>query len=179
MSPRPSSKAVMLDAAEAIVLESGARHMTLDAVASRAGVSKGGLLYHFPSKDALLRAMLERLRKNMEETREKKSKGLKKGPGREIKAYILSGADRDPRKDQIGSALLAAVAHDPKLLQSARDDFRRSLAEFTRSGLHFKRVAVISFAVTGLILSELLSLSPLSSKERHELVEELLRLAGE
>jgi AcrR family transcriptional regulator len=179
MSPRASSKESIIDAAEAVVLENGARHMTLDAVAARAGVSKGGLLYHFPSKDALLRAMLERLRKNMEDTREKKSKGLKKGPGREIKAYILSGADRDPRKDQIRSALLAAVAHDPKLLQSAREDFRRSLAEFMRSGLNFKRVAVIFFAVSGLVLSELLSLSPLSNKERHALVEELLRLAEE
>jgi AcrR family transcriptional regulator len=179
MSPPASSREIIIDAAEAVVLENGARHMTLDAVAARAGVSKGGLLYHFPNKNELLRAMLERLRKNMEETREKKSKGLEKGPGRKIKAYILSGADRDPRKDKIGSALLAAVAHDPKLLQSARDDFRRSLAEFTQSGLGFKHVAVIFFAVSGLVLSELLSLSPLSNKERHELVKELLRLADE
>ena len=179
MSPRPSSKEVMLDAAEAIVLESGARHMTLDAVAARAGVSKGGLLYHFPTKEALLRGMLERLSKYMDETRKKKGKGLKEGPGREIKAFILSSADRDSKKDQIGSALLAAVAHDPKLLQPARDDFRRRLAEFTQSGFNYKRAAVIFFAVLGLVLSELLSLSPLSIKERNEFVEELLRLADE
>jgi len=42
MTPRSSSKVAMCDAAEAIVLESGARHMTLDAVAARGGVSKGG-----------------------------------------------------------------------------------------------------------------------------------------
>ncbi len=35
---------------------------TLDAVAARAGVSKGGLLYHFPSKSALFDALTERLR---------------------------------------------------------------------------------------------------------------------
>jgi AcrR family transcriptional regulator len=179
MSPRPSSKAVMLNAAEAIVLESGARHMTLDAVASRAGVSKGGVLYHFPTKEALLRAMLERLRKQLDEAWKKKSKGLKEGPGREIKAFILSSAERDPRKDQIGSALLAAVAHDPKLLQSGRDDSRRRLGEVMQSGLDFKRAAVIYFAVYGLVFSELLSLSPLNSKERNDLIQELLRLVDE
>jgi AcrR family transcriptional regulator len=151
--------------------------MTLDAVAARAGVSKGGLLYHFPTKDALLRAMLERFIKQIDETRKKKAKGLKEGPGREIKAFILSIADRDPKKEQIGSALLAAVAHDPELLQPARDDFRRRLAELTQSGFNFKRATIIFFAIHGLVLSELLSLSPLSNKERHELVEELLRLA--
>ena len=179
MSPRPSSKVVMLDAAEAIVLESGARHMTLDAVAARAGVSKGGLLYHFPTKEALLRAMLERFSKQIEETRKQKAKGLKEGPGREIKAFILSNTDRAPKRDQIGSALLAAVAHDPKLLQPARDNLRRLLAEFRQAGLNFNRATVITFATLGLVFSELLSLSPLGGKERDQLVAELLRLADE
>ena len=177
MSPRPSSREVILDAAETVVIESGARHMTLDAVAARAGVSKGGLLYHFPTKEALLRGMLERLSKSMAETRKKRGKGLKEGPGREIKAFILSSADRDPKKDQIGSALLAAVAHDPKLLEPVRDQARQHLNEFTRSVIGFKRASVIFFAAYGLVLSELLLISPLSNKERHELVEELLRLA--
>ena len=35
---------------------------SLDAVAARAGVSKGGLLYHFPSKSALFDALTDRLR---------------------------------------------------------------------------------------------------------------------
>ena len=179
MSPPANSREKIVDAAEAVVLESGARHMTLDAVAAKAGVSKGGLLYHFPTKEALLRAMLERLRKNLEENWEKKSKDLKEGPGRKIKAYILSSADRDPRKDQIGSALLAAVAHDPELLEPARDDFRRRFSEFVQSGLKFGRVAVIFFAVSGLVLSELLSLSHLSTKERNDLIQELLRLVDE
>jgi len=179
MSPPASSREVIIDAAEAVVVESGARHMTLDAVAARAGVSKGGLLYHFPTKEALLRAMLERFTKQMDETRKQKSKGLKKGPRRGIKAFILSTAYRDPQKDQIGSALLAAVAHDPKLLQPARDDVRRRLTEFMQCGFDFKHAAIIIFATLGLVFSELLSLSPLSIKERNELVEELLRLAGE
>lgn len=179
MSPPENSKELILDAAEAIVLESGARHMTLDAVSARAGVSKGGLLYHFPTKKGLLKAMLERFSRQIDETWRKKVKELKKGPGREIKAFILSIADRDPRKERIGSALLAAVAHDPELLQPARDIFRRRFTEFVQSGLNFKRAAVTIFAVHGLVFSELLSLSHLSIKERNDLIEELLRLADE
>jgi AcrR family transcriptional regulator len=33
--------------------------VTLEAVAAEAGVSKGGLLYHFPTKDALLEALVQ------------------------------------------------------------------------------------------------------------------------
>ena len=51
----------ILDALEQLLLETGPLHTTLDAVAARAGVSKGGLLYHFPSKDTLMAAMVRRL----------------------------------------------------------------------------------------------------------------------
>ncbi|GAA4661812.1 TetR/AcrR family transcriptional regulator [Kineococcus glutinatus] len=43
-------------------MASGPGAVTLDAVAAAAGVSKGGLLYHFRSKDALVAGLLERLR---------------------------------------------------------------------------------------------------------------------
>ena len=48
------------DAALALVVERGHRSVTTLAVATRAGISEPGLLYHYPSKDALLVAALER-----------------------------------------------------------------------------------------------------------------------
>ncbi|MEV0624206.1 TetR/AcrR family transcriptional regulator [Nonomuraea sp. NPDC050404] len=51
----------LLDAAEDLLCDQGSTALTLAAVADRAGVSKGGLLYHFSSKEALIRAMVERL----------------------------------------------------------------------------------------------------------------------
>ena len=47
------------DAAESVILDSGGRTFTLDAVAARAGISKGGLVYSFATKDGLVRAALE------------------------------------------------------------------------------------------------------------------------
>jgi AcrR family transcriptional regulator len=51
----------ILDAAESVVIEQGVTGMTLDAVAARAKVSKGGLLYHFPSKDDVVRGLVTRV----------------------------------------------------------------------------------------------------------------------
>lgn len=51
----------LLDAAEELLSDLGSTALTLSAVADRAGVSKGGLLYHFATKDALIKAMVERL----------------------------------------------------------------------------------------------------------------------
>jgi AcrR family transcriptional regulator len=48
------------DAALALVVERGHRSLTTLAVATRAGISEPGLLYHYPSKEAVLVAALER-----------------------------------------------------------------------------------------------------------------------
>ena len=44
----------ILNAAESRLLAMGPAGLVLDAVAADAGISKGGLLYHFPSKEALV-----------------------------------------------------------------------------------------------------------------------------
>ncbi|GAA1322732.1 TetR/AcrR family transcriptional regulator [Brachybacterium rhamnosum] len=57
-----SAREDLLDALEGLLIDDGERAATLDAVAARAGVSKGGLLYHFPSKTALFDGLAGRLR---------------------------------------------------------------------------------------------------------------------
>lgn len=52
----------ILDAFIDQLIQDGIASVTLDKVAERAGVSKGGLLYHFPAKSALAEGLAERLR---------------------------------------------------------------------------------------------------------------------
>ncbi len=61
MSRPPHARQSVLDAFAAILIDEGERAATMDATARAAGVSKGGLLYHFGSKDALETGVIERL----------------------------------------------------------------------------------------------------------------------
>jgi AcrR family transcriptional regulator len=51
----------ILDAFEELLVQQGERGTTLEAVAAAAGVSKGGLLYHFGGKEALVEGLLARM----------------------------------------------------------------------------------------------------------------------
>ena len=51
---------MLIKAAAAVIRRDGAQALTLEAVAAEAGVSKGGLLYHFKSKRELLDGLVER-----------------------------------------------------------------------------------------------------------------------
>jgi len=61
MTQKLSAKEPVLDAFERVVIERGERAATLEAVAVEAGVSKGGLLYHFGSKKDLVDGVVERI----------------------------------------------------------------------------------------------------------------------
>ena len=61
MSRPPAAREAVLDAFERIIITDGERTATLDATARAAGVSKGGLLYHFGSRHALIAGLIERL----------------------------------------------------------------------------------------------------------------------
>ncbi|WP_290371104.1 TetR/AcrR family transcriptional regulator [Ruania halotolerans] len=61
MPPPPAARLKVLHAFAEILVGQGERAATLEAVAERAAVSKGGLLYHFPSKEALVDGMASHL----------------------------------------------------------------------------------------------------------------------
>ena len=52
---------LILTAAERVVMRDGVMRLTIEAVAREAKLSKGGVLYHLATKEALIQAMLERL----------------------------------------------------------------------------------------------------------------------
>ena len=92
----------MLDAFESIVITDGERAATLDATAKAAGVSKGGLLYHFASKDDLAAGLLARLDALTAADLER-MKAADEGP---VAYYIRTSVMED---DALDRALIAAT----------------------------------------------------------------------
>jgi len=178
----------LLDAAERVVVESGATHLTLDAVAKSAGVSKGGLLYHFPSKEALLEGMLSR---HFQDVDAEVTKRLARRTGKTARraakpsrADVFSERVRvllewHPERPAFGVAMVAASADNPEHMAACRKEYRKLLDEFAKLPGGFERTAMVLLAVQGLLLAELLHLSPYSAEERSRLVKALQRAADQ
>ncbi len=56
-----NKREAVLKAAEHIVTHEGVQHLTIARVAEEAGLSRGGVFYHFPTKEALIEGMVQRL----------------------------------------------------------------------------------------------------------------------
>jgi AcrR family transcriptional regulator len=78
----------LLDAAEAVVVRQGIANLTLDAVAAEAGMSKGGLLHHFPTKDRLVEALVTRSAGNWRACYMEAYERTPEGPGRMARALL-------------------------------------------------------------------------------------------
>lgn len=134
--PSDATRDALLDAAKRVMQRVGAGHLTLDAVAKEAGVSKGGLLYHFPSKGDLLRGMIatghELMRQDLEDQ-------MRRSPGplsfaRAFLGLAVYGPPDPNCKPPVEAvwSMLAATANDPSLLNPIREsqaEWGKRLAE--------------------------------------------------
>jgi AcrR family transcriptional regulator len=169
----------VLEAAERVVSDIGAARLTLDSVAQAAGVSKGGLLYHFPSKESLLSALAQRYVDSMQMCIAAAKGGLAGDQAQQLKACIVGILGDDPRTKAMGAALLAAAASDLTLLEVIREHIARYTAEVAASNAHFARAAVVALAVDGLKMRESLRISSFTAQQREDIVNELLKIADE
>ena len=174
---RPSSRETMLDAAVAVALEQGASKLTLDAVAKRAGASKGGVMYNFPTKEALLEALLERLTSHNRAASESIAAALPDEPGRALKAYVMNSVREPDEDDRVSGALVAVVNGSPELLQRVAGYFAKRF-DVISSDVGFDRAALTHVATEGLWLMELFQVSPFNAVQRARVVQLLTELAS-
>ena len=102
---RPTQREVILDAFQDLIAEIGAANVTLDAAAARAGVSKGGLLYHFPSKSDLFAGLCDRLAAEIDDS----IADAPDAPGDVVRWYIDAATDVVVGENTLWLALFAAT----------------------------------------------------------------------
>jgi AcrR family transcriptional regulator len=123
-------RARLLDSAETVLAEHGTQGLTLAAVAAHAGVSKGGLLYHFSTKDALIKALIERLIAGFDELI---AAFRLERPGWYTRAYIEATftilAEQDVDQARRRWAAVCAAATDPQLRAPLAEAQRRWMSE--------------------------------------------------
>ncbi|MGK7864049.1 TetR/AcrR family transcriptional regulator [Falsiroseomonas sp. E2-1-a4] len=175
-----NSRTRILDAAEAIVQARGVHALTLEAAARDAGISKGGLLYHFASKEVLLGTMLGRLAAVLEADFAAAVAAQPEGRGRAARA-MLAWAFNEPvaacaQHDRAAAVFLAAFHHDPALLDPVRAVFAAMRAAIAVDGLPPGVGQAIMCATDGLFMVHVFGLYALNTTELADLRVALERL---
>ena len=168
----------LLEAATRIVVEQGIDGFTLDAVAQAAGISKGGLLHHYASKEALILALIVHVLATFESEMEQAlDPGEPAGtPGRWTRAYIHLSFTTDERARDLGVAFTLMMQRTPELVASVSGSFTRIWDALDHDGLDPVQAALIRSAADGVYYNEIVGNPPLSEPLRTRLFEHLLDL---
>jgi AcrR family transcriptional regulator len=175
---RHNSKDAILDAVEELVAERGAAHLTLDAVAQRCEISKGGVMYNFPTKEALIHAMLARFTERHEVLRAEARQKLGAEPN-ELMVEVLAMLALPADGRQVHAGLLATIANEPSLLGNLQDQFQARYREITQGSADPEQRAIPFFAALGLHFHDVLNMALISSTQRERIGQMLLKMAAE
>lgn len=174
---RPSARPRLIEAALAVVEERGIAALTLDSVAEEAGVTKRGLLYHFPTKHALLTGIHEYLAARIEQE-------LLDATGKEPEAASLVERTRGyvqaalKTPSNVEMRLIMEAANEPEWMAPWERVYRRWFPEEGMSVEELDDVSlrclVARMAADGAWGYETTLASPLSEVARERLARKIL-----
>lgn len=145
-------RTALLDAADLVVQRDGTSGLTIDAIAARAGVSKGGVLYAFGTKDAVIEAMFDRA---VHEYEERAAVLREKYAGdRWARALVHVEATRGESASNARRAmsLLAGMLRAEEHREEIRHVFRTIFEDLPANDLQDRLARIAMFAAEGMLM---------------------------
>ena len=172
------TRSILIRAAAEIIASQGVQNLTMDAVAAKAGVSKGTIFYQFISKEGLITGMMDELIRIIED-RIRKVQQNDNAPGSWLRGFIASSIVQEDSSDELQSlsfALVAAVSNDLKLLEpliARQGDWRRSILA---DGIDPITAHIVRLAADGLWFNDIMGTPVLDADERKAVLDRLIHL---
>lgn len=167
-------KTDLLAAAARVVQKKGLNSLTLEAVAAEAGVSKGGLLYHFSTKENLIKGLNEQ---NVSDFQSLVDEELEKN-GSYVQSYVRASFNPVNYADDLSAdlSLLAAVANNKELLHMWEPEYERFRQKASEEAIPFEKGMILRLVCDGLLFSKMFNLDPLSNEEQARVLKALLEM---
>lgn len=170
------TKKLIIESCLTILRNQSAKQLTLQAVAEEAGISKGGLLYHYPTKEALITAIVNYQAENFDKYLDQLIAESEPAPGQWIRGYAQSTTNNLEfgSNTELFSGLFAASDEFPQVHEAWRKRYEKWQERIENSRIDPVVGTLLRLAIDGLWFSEIYQYGPLP-KERREQVLNLIK----
>ena len=163
-----------MQAALTIIARDGPARLTLDAIARESGMSKGGLTHQFPTKEAVLKALLEHQIEYFADFTERYLAEMATASAQpQLAAQIATLREAITQPGSVALAILGALTQDPSLLSQTRDASGKTVDAIKAEAADPQLALLRWAAAQGLTLMSLFGLNPLTDREREQLFDRL------
>lgn len=176
---RKIDREALLDAAQDVLLRDGAANLTIEAVAASAGISKASVLYDYKTKQALVRAMIERRFEAEWERVRHITSNLEASRDAGIQGWIHARRELSDEDRMLAMGLMIALADDPELKRLSHEFFERILAETVSKAKEPRGARLALLAVEGLKLLDFLGLHHWPQEQFDEILRDILWLTAQ
>lgn len=161
---KKDTKKKILHAANEVLQQLGYEHFTLEKIAQKAQISKGGLLYHFPNKQSIIEGMLS---SGLKEYGMVMDDILQRGNRNEalefLKEYIKETFTEIASEQNYG--IIAAVASNSKVIDKFIDHEKKLLKIIQLINPDFESLFILKLAAEGIWFNHLAGVKFLSKEE--------------
>lgn len=167
----------VLSASARIIARLGVSAFTIDAVAKEAGITKGGVLHHFPSKEALIDGLIDQVSAALQARITAELAAEAEGtPGRWLRAYIRTIFAVEDDVLNLIPALASAVTADARMIERIRRSIEASQQAAIEHEDDRTQATILRLAVDGFLFTKAFNLNVLDAHERQAVYERLLSL---
>lgn len=172
---RVIDRQAVLDAAERVVARAGAAHLTLEAVAAEAGISKASVIYDYKTKNALIKAVIERAIARHTARLAEHAAQQPAGPDRAMRGRLAACTARSvsDAERSVALSLIAALAGNPELREVIAQAYRAQMAEAVAEAGDPRRTRLAFLALEGLTLMERFGFFAWPPAERERLLDDI------
>lgn len=164
-----SVKERILCEANKVIANKGLNCFTLEEVAREAGVSKGGLLYHYPSKDKLIKSLIEYHIEQFE---------CRITSSNWLTSFIKEQFNQNTADTNTMAGFLAAIAMNQELLEPVREKRKEWFQNICNLDDPIMAM-IICFACYGIAFSNLFGLGALSDADMRKIKDRMISLSEE
>jgi AcrR family transcriptional regulator len=174
--PKKVTDSEILDAIERVVVKHGAAHLSIDAVAQEAGISKSRVVYDYKSKTALLEALIDRQFERDSARIESQIVECAGTPHPELFARIkIAEQALDSSERAIAMAITSSISSEESLRQRMLKWIDRDLLAMD-SGAKPEAARIAYFAFMGFSFHEWFGLVQRSDEERLPFLEKIRKM---
>lgn len=171
------TREAVLNAASQVIVRQGIGGFTIEAVSQEAGVTKGGVLHHFPSKEALIDGLIDQVTQvffsRITAELEAEPEGT---PGRWLRAYIRTIFSVESEVINLIPPLASAVFNDQETIDQLQGVMNAAQLATLQDGIDPTTATMIRLAIDGIIFTRAFNLSALDEDSNQQVYDKLISL---
>ncbi|NGN43266.1 TetR/AcrR family transcriptional regulator [Mesorhizobium sp. CGMCC 1.15528] len=173
--PRSIDREKVLDAAEAIVAQTGAASLSFEAVAKAADITKSGVQYCFGTKENLIRSMIQRWGESFDRDVMERI-GADRSARSIIRGHLEATRDSDEAEYSRSAVMMTALLQRPDQVAASREWYTSRLSGLDMTKKADRDAALAFLAGEGAFMLRTLGLIDLDEAQWNALFADMLSI---